>query len=152
MKKLLLALIVLASCGRKEVWQYREVVSDCPQFNSANLTHCPSNPFTGIEVQFLKGEFGTLCFLNVFCREIIPLLGDPKSALAILEIDQTQYPFKAIRMESGQRALLPDEAACLLISALSNASTVTIYLDSYVTQISSEKFPYYFKKVQKLPL
>lgn len=144
--------LFLFSCGRKELWQYREVVEGCAQFNSANLTYCPSNLFTGIEVQFLKGEFGTLCFLNVFSRAIPPFAQDPKSALVIIEIDDQQYPFKAIRMESAQRVLLPDEAASMLISALHNSCMVTIYLESYMAQISSQKFPHYFEKLQKLPL
>jgi hypothetical protein len=126
---LLFCIFFLAGCQQKG-WIYRKVVSDSPQFNSAQWKHVTEHAFNGIEVQFLKGDFGTLGFLNVYSRRI------PSGAL-IIQIESASYPFTGIVMEGGQRLLLPDEATETILQALRSGQKVWIYLDGgYSTEIS----------------
>ncbi len=140
----------LSSCGTCG-WEYREVVTDCPQYNSALLTHPVQEDFSGIEVQFLKGEFGVVTYLNVMCRTIPPFNDHSSEAIVILEIDGEKTPIVAMRMEGGQRVRLPDEIGWKMLDALDAEQTLSIYLDGYGTEICRDGFKYNYKKFKTLP-
>ena len=140
----LIVSLLLAGCAQKG-WIYTQVISDCPQFNSAQLRHIPHNAFSGIEVQFLKGEFGILCFLSVYSRQIL-------SNHVVLMIEGTQTEYTATLMQGEQRMLLPPEATENMIRALLSGNAVVIYLEGFSTELCPENFLRKYKKFNLLPV
>lgn len=144
------SIFFLSSCGTCG-WEYREVVTDYIDYNSAQLTHLIQEEFSGIEVQFLKGEFGVITYLNVMCRTIPPFNDHPSEALVVLEIDGEKTPIVATRMEGGQRVRLPDEMGWKMLDALDADQTVKVYLDGFGTELCNSGFKYNYKKFKTLP-
>jgi hypothetical protein len=126
-------IFLLGSCCQQKGWIYREVISDFPQFDSAQLMHVPENKFNGIEVELLTGEFGTLGFLNVYCGQI-------PSGTLILQIGGCNYPYTGIVMEGGQRLLLPDAAIQTIIQSLLSGQTIRVCLEGFWTELCPENF------------
>jgi hypothetical protein len=135
----LLALL-LAGCQPKG-WSFCEVISDCPQFHSTQLKYSSENSFSGIEVQLIKGNFGTIGYLNVCSRELV-------SGELFFEITGKVYPFSGVVLQGGQRLLLPANATQLLIKALLSNETVRIKLESFQTTLWPANFQRQFKKFQ----
>ncbi|MFZ0566054.1 MAG: hypothetical protein WAM28_07710 [Chlamydiales bacterium] len=109
------------------------------------LTFPPANKFTGIELQFLRGQFGLQGYLNIYSR-CIPL-SDPSSNAAVfaIQINNQRYRYQGFCMEGEQRLLLPRQATDQIIEALLACQTVAIYLEGFSAEIS----PYKFQKLYK---
>lgn len=88
----------------------------------------------------MTGSFGTLGYLNIHGKPIPPTLDSNNEVIAILEIEDERRAYRAIRMEGGQRFLLPDEAKDELIEALLAMKKTKVYLDGYATEVSSRNF------------
>lgn len=138
---LLLSFVFLTGCTQKG-WIYKQVVSECPQFNSAQLTHVPESNFSGIEVQFLTGAFGTLGFLNIYANQIL-------SNEVTLQIEEARYFYTALVMKGCMRLLLPNEATQAMIEALLAGQIVTVQLDGFCTQLRPENFSKKYKRFSK---
>ncbi len=144
---LALLFLFLSACSSKTGWDYRAVQTKPIASNSANLRIPVTNPFNGLELQFLKGSFGTRAYLSVHAREIPSQANDP----IVIVVDDQSYSFATTRMEGGQRLLLPEEATQLLISALSNTQKVTIAAPGgFSSVISSKKFGKLYRKFEKV--
>lgn len=144
---LALLLLFLSACSSKAGWVYQEVKTKPIASNSANLRMPVTNPFNGLELQFLKGNFGTRAYLGIHAREIPPQDNDP----IVIVVDERPYSFATTRMEGGQRLLLSEEATQLLISALSNTHKVTIGAPGgFVAEIPSKKFGKLYRKFKKV--
>lgn len=146
MKKIFVLFLFLLSCSQPQFWRLSYVASDCPEFNSTLLASTACNRFSSIEVQFLKGEFGLVCYLNVFTRQIPPLAEDPKQAIAVIEIDKELYPFKSVRMQGNQRVLLPPEAAQLLLQSIHENRQILVHLDGFVSKLEQGNFAKLYPK------
>lgn len=135
---ILLAFLLTGCCSQKN-WVYKEVISDFPQFDSKQLTHLSEDTFSGFEVQFLKGEFGTLGFLNTY-------IGQVPSDTVVLQIGGVFHCYQGVLMEGNQRMQLPDEATATLIQALLEGETVQVSMDNFSSLLSPENFTKKYKK------
>lgn len=127
-------------------WEYREIDRlDTPCEKTVLLQYEPDNRFSGIELQFLRGDFGMITYLNVYCQTILPSSLDPCASNVFIRIDDQDSFYLAHRMEGGQRLLLPEEAQEQLITNLWNGKEVTVLLDGYCTTYS----PNYFRRLYK---
>ncbi len=149
LEKSIIALLFffLPCCSPKTGWVYQEVKTKPITSNSANLRIPVANPFNGLELQFLKGTFGTRAYLSVQAREILPQANDP---VAII-VNEQPYSFATTRMEGGQRLLLPEEATQLLISALSKNQKVIIAASGgFYSEIPPTNFGKPYRKLSKV--
>lgn len=135
---LVIAALFLPSC-QKERWICREVVSDCPEFNSAQLLSPSDKAFSGIGVELLRGSFGTAGFLNVYARQIT-------SNDVVFTAHACQYCYTGRVMSGGQRLLLPDAATDMLISTLTSGESVTIFLEGFSTEVCPDTFVKKYRK------
>lgn len=131
----LFLLLFISACSPQKNWIYREVSSKLPEFESSYLQLPPQNELTGIGVEILSCVTGTTAYLNVISRQIPPFQGNPAEAIVVFQIGDEKIPYKAHRMEGGQRLLLPHEATEKLIKVLSQDKTLKIYLDGYQTDV-----------------
>lgn len=139
-----LLFFIFTACSKPCGWIYREVNSDCCQFSSASLAFTNPNPFNGLELSFLRGDFGTVGYVSIFRGQITPFdFGDTK---IVVFIENEQFVFHARCLEGGQRLLLSNEATEFVLSALNNSKTVTIALIGYYSVITPAKFHKYYQK------
>lgn len=129
----------LAGCCSQKNWIYQEVISDFPQFDSKQLTHHSENEFNGFEVQFLKGEFGILGFLNA-------RMGQISSDKVVFQIGGIAHCYQGILMEGSQRMKLSNEATLALIQALLEGETIQISMGNLLSPICVENFSRQYKK------
>lgn len=145
-----LLLFFMASCSKSCYWKYQEIETQCPLYRTASLFHQSDNQFSGLKLEFLKGSYGTKGFISVFASEIPPALEDPKMSRVIIAIDETVESFLAVRMEGGQKVLLPENATFLLIDALQAQRKVVVALDGYYSEIPACDFPKFYKSFDSL--
>lgn len=147
MKTHILSLILLlTACTTPKKWTYSEVVSKTPQFSSTLLQYEPDDEQIGVGVELLKGSFGIVGYLNVQTCKIPSLPDEPNASLVVFAIEDEKIPYKAERMEGGQKLRLPDAAIEKLICALQNSQSVTIYLDGYMSVLETSNFSKASKK------
>lgn len=145
---LLLCTLLLTACSQKGGWSYQEVISNSGQFDSVHLHFPPENELTGIGVEFLKGSFGTIGYAYVVNRTIPSLPKEEDYAIFVIQIDEETFPYKAQKMEGGQRLSLPKEAVEKLLASLTDEQPVTIYLNGYMSKLSSSNFAKNAEKFQ----
>jgi hypothetical protein len=142
-----LIFLLFAACSSHKEWTYREVVSSNPEFNSCLLRYQTKNEIIGIGVELLKGSFGTLGYLNVCSRQIPHLPETPNQSIVVFVIGDEKFPYKAERMEGGQKLLLPEDAKEKLIASLQDNKTVTIYLDGFMSTLEPSNFPKLYNRL-----
>ncbi len=127
-----LLLLLFSACSPQNAWIHRKVCSDCARFNSTQLIYCSQSSYSGIEVQFLKGEFGIIGSLNVYAYSI-------QTPTLLFRIEDETYSFEGIVMEGGQKLQLPPEATDLLIQALLDGHKVQIFMGQFYTELEANK-------------
>jgi hypothetical protein len=130
--------LILAGCQQKN-WIFYKTLSDCPKFNSTQLRYAATNSFSGIEVLFLKGDFGMVSYLSVCSRFLL-------SSTMSFQIAGTLYVYSGVILEGGQRMLLPKEATETLIRALLSGQNVSIDLEGFHTELCPLNFSKKYKK------
>ncbi len=128
MSRLLLLLLFLVGCSPKSKWIQRENISDYPQFSSCQWIAFPENAFNGIEVEILRGQFGTRIYLNVHC-------GVLASAKALIRTESEQWVCEGILMKGSQKLLLPEPAASMLLEAIAQKRNISISIDHHFTTL-----------------
>lgn len=136
----MLLLLSFASCVKKP-WQFREMEGKCPRSCLAKLSYPAEDCFSGLELSFLKGDFGIKGMIDVFSRSIPTIDQEQHFSSVWICIDGESYYFTAYRMEGGQRLLLPDEATDLLLYHLEAKKSITIQLENYSATFCPANFP-----------
>jgi hypothetical protein len=144
---ILLLLLFLFACGKQSQWAFDQIHSKRQEFRSTKLTYRSHDPVNGIEIQFLKTEEHLNVYLNIHSIPITPYQGDPKKALLTLEIESQAIRTLAYRFTGGQRFLLSEETAQILIEALKNKKEVTVSLIGYRTILKPEDFASKFEQL-----
>jgi hypothetical protein len=123
-----LVFALLAGCCQQKGWVFQKVISDYPQFDSAQLIYVPDNRFSGVAVQLLQGEFGTVGFLNAYSRMLV-------SNRVVIQVGECFYSYLGTLLEGGQKLLLPQEATVLLVQTLLSGQKSIVYLDGFSTEL-----------------
>ncbi len=132
------------SCGKQSHWAFDQIHSNKSEFCSTKLTYRSLDPAYGINLEFLKTQDSLNTYLNVHS---IPLKGKQKDVPLKIEIDGKVLRASAYRLAGGQRFLLPQETANLLIDALKNGKEVSMTLVEYKTTFKPDDFSQKFEKL-----
>jgi hypothetical protein len=133
-------LILLFGCSHHSHWTSDQMNSNKKEFCSTKLSYSSKDPLHGIDLEFLKTEDRLKLYLNVHSVPVSSYQDDPKSALLKLNIDGKMIRCQTYRFEGGQRFLLPDEIANIIIHSLQNNKEVTFILPGYRSTIKTEGF------------
>jgi hypothetical protein len=142
-------LFVSCSSSNEQQWQIdRTVVSnlDC---NLGRLTLPAINTYQGLELELVRSASGTRMYLNAFSLPFPNDLEDLSKSAVILLIDEQVYVIKAERFMGGQRLLMPEDAASLIITTLVNDKSIQITVGRYRTTIISTRFVELYKQLNK---
>lgn len=145
-----LLLLFLVSCSKSCFWKYQEIDTHCPLYRTAILSHHSDNQFSGLNLEFLRGSYGTKGYITVVCGEIPPSPQDISLSQVYIAIDGQAQACLAFRMEGGQKVLLPDPITYLLIDALIGGRKVIVALDGYYAEIPAQDFAKYHKSFESL--
>jgi hypothetical protein len=132
--------LLLLGCSTRSHWTADRIHSEKKEFSSTKLTYFSPNPTQGIDLEFVKIEERVAVYLNVHSIPVPPHQGNSKNALVKIDIAEMTHRCQAYRLEGGQRFLLPDEMARLLIDALQKGCEVTLTLPGYRTTLKAEDF------------
>jgi len=134
-------LLIFQSCSSScRQWTYDEVCTNCPYYNSKRLVLYPDNQFRGLELVFLRTYSGQRAYINIFSLALPMDSNDPHKTQICISCEISSYDLYAERLEGGQRLLLSDEAAELIISNLLECKTVTISVGRYKSEIIPRGF------------
>jgi hypothetical protein len=126
---------ILSGCSNTcQKWQFEEVVTSCPAYNSSKISLPPQNPYLGIELEIIYSQTGMRGYLNSFS------LPFPPNPTVVIEYGSSVMEATAFSLEGGQRILLPNELLCVLVSTLWDGITVKVSAGGYSAIIITEDF------------
>lgn len=132
--------VLLTACSSHSHWTSDHVESDKKDFSSTKLSYLSEDTVHGIDLEFLKIEKRMNVYLNVHSVPVPPHQGNQKSALLKLDIDGEIIRCETYRLEGGQRILLPDEMAKIVITSLQDRKEITFILPGYRSTVKAEDF------------
>jgi len=147
MTALFSSLLITQSCSKSQSWAVDHVQTGSSRFDSSKLFFASSDHFNGIDIEILKTKKALRVYFSVHSQAVPPYQGDPKKALALISYEGKRHSFIVARHEGGQRFLLSDEDAEILITLLEEEVPLTIKLPGYSSQVSSKEFPAQFEKL-----
>jgi hypothetical protein len=146
----LFILIFSVSCACNNLWCLQKVETDFLCYNSSRLSfHSPQN-FCGINLEFMRGEFGIVGFISI-CSLEIPVLPDSHESLVVILADEKKYCFACRRLAGAQRLLLPPEATELMIDLLNNGTTIYIAMEGFGSEIPACNFSKKYREFSRVP-
>jgi hypothetical protein len=137
---LFLFTVLFFACSKHSHWTSDQVYSDKKEFCSTKLSYPSPDPIHGIDLEFLKIGERLNVYLNVHSVPVPAHQGNQKSTPLKLEIDGKILRCVAYRFEGGQRFLLPEEVAKILIESLQNHKDITLILPGYRSTVKAEDF------------
>lgn len=147
----LLLFALLSSCSTNTPWAVTHITGNGPEFHSAKLTYHSRDKVKGIDLEFLKTQDSLKLYLNVHSRPIPRSAEFPNMAQVVLQIENKNITFNAIRHQGGHRVLVPVSIQELIVSSLNDAIPVTIHLAGYETTIEPAHFSEFFCKMHDFP-
>lgn len=148
MHKLVFAALFLFSCSKPSHWSSDQIHSGVIDCNSTKLSYFSKDPLHGIDLELIQTTESLKVYLNIHSIPIPPFRENPKAASVKIKIHSKVLICQAYRFEGGQRLLLPDEIADMLIETLKNGHEVTLSLPGYSSVIHVEDFTSKFDKLQ----
>lgn len=143
--KYALLLVLLSACSTPSHWSSNEIRSRTQEHDSTKLSYLSKDRAHGIDLEFLKTNQHLHIFLNVHS---LPIPSNKnKTAHLKLESSGKISTCEAHLLEGGQRLLLPEETASLLIESLKNQNDVTLTLPGYRTTVLAEDFSKKFHRL-----
>jgi len=117
------------------------VVTPCPQYNSSRLILPHDDLGMPMGLEFIQDSCNTRLYAYTVGR-IFPSqwCHDVSKTQGTLTINGDKHSFIADRFEGGQKLLIPDDIAHILIEALLNCRTCHLSIGPYNTEITYNDF------------
>jgi len=141
-------LFFLSSCSSPSsaCWNYDEAITYYPCGNSAQITYSPEGIAKGLEIALCRNAEGIRLYLNLL---VVPVCPDASGKFEFhYEIDGNNYTAAASVMRGGQRLLVDEESADMIINTFLNGQAVTFKFSMYNQTITSDKFLPCYQKLQ----
>ena len=116
-------------------------------WNSGRIYLCPSNEYSGLEVEFMRTFSGVRMYINVFGLEIPPNGDDLSTSQVYVSFKDYSYTFTAQRFTGGQRLLVPEETMEEIIECLTRGQPVFLRVGRYEGDIYPEQFSEIFTRL-----
>lgn len=134
-------LLVLSAC-RSTHWSHEKIHSNYAQFSYSKITHRAKDLIHGVDVEFAHADGRIKTYLLVHSTPI------PHARIQVrLEIEGISTVCTADRLQGGQRFLLPEDSAHILIDALLAEKQVILTIPGYQSHITAEGFAEHFRKI-----
>lgn len=127
----------LQGCCKPCDWDLESIQTRCPEFNSSRLHSLHKANYLGLELEIVRSTACERVYLNIHgC----PLPCGADSAVQVQVEEQEKVTIQATLFEGGQRLLLEDSGAQMIIQALCDGLLVTLQVGQYTTEFSPGNF------------
>lgn len=147
--------VLLSSCinpDKSRRWELLTDVTWKSNFNSARLILGVDNKTSYLSIEISRTHEKVYIYLNLLLFPAEPLKDNPHFTSATLLIDNDSYTIFPFKLVGGQKLLLPDEIATLLIDALLEGKSVQINIGRSSIHLLTEGFEEAYKALMELPL
>lgn len=150
---LALFMFLMISCsGPSTTWQGESAIGSPSSLNSARLYLCPTNEFSGLELEFVQMRDGLRLYLNVYGLQIPPDAPDSSTSRVYFSFGERSYHCPAARFLGGQRLLIPEHVQIEMVEYLQQGRSVFIQVDRYQATVYPEQFVSLFRAMIGAPL
>lgn len=136
--------LLLLSCYKQSHWALDHIHSDNSSFSSSRLVYDTADPVHGIDLEILNAQERLTVYLNLHS---LPL--SQKDVAVKMKIEGVDYLCPVYCFSGGQRLMLEESAAKMLMEALSNDKEISLSLPGYHSLFKPEDFSSKFKKLLK---
>lgn len=150
----ILSLFFFFSCSKPcQEWEFGQVVTPCPCYNSGRLFLPTTDPSRGLEIEIIHASSNneTLLYLGAYSLEFTGTKENPNKTLVTVTIDEQSIVVAADRLEGGQKLLMPPEATQTIINALLENRVVRLKTGRYQTEILNANFCELYYKLISSP-
>ncbi len=139
--------LFLLSCGKQCNWSHEKIHSHYEKFSYSKVVYRGGDPVRGVDVEFVHSEDYFKTYLLVHSTAV-PCSKDTLKKITVkIEIDQVLMVCEADRLDGGQRFLLPEKMAQMLIEAFLAKKNVIISIPGYQSHIATEGFTEHFRRI-----
>lgn len=132
---------MLSAC-RDSNWSHERIHSNYAQFSYSKITYRTRDLIHGVDVEFAHADGCIKTYLLVHSTPV------PHAKIKVqLEIDGVSTICTADRLEGGQRFLLSEDSAQILIEALLAEKEIILSIPGYRSPITAAGFADHFKKI-----
>ncbi|HEY2811029.1 MAG TPA: hypothetical protein VGJ00_06560 [Rhabdochlamydiaceae bacterium] len=149
MRLAILLVFLLFSCSRQSNWSHERIYSNYSEFSYGKVAHYAKNPIHELDLEFVRTAEQIKAYIVV--HSICPSCASKKMPVRI-EIEGTTTICDADQLDGGQRLILPESTANMLIEAFGDKKTVNISIPGYRSSIEGEDFEKQFGKMQRSSL
>lgn len=135
-----LIFLFLVSCRSQcRQWELATIQSDCPSLTYAKVFLPTCNNFKGLSAELVSNAEGVVFYLNALTFQF-QKSSDPGFSTVDIEIDGQWYSSQAIRLEGGQKIILPQELQELIVTALVADQPVEVRVGRYHELLIADNF------------
>jgi hypothetical protein len=139
--------VLLVSCSRQSHWSHEKIHSHQEKFSYSKVVYRGGDPIRGVDLEFIQSENYFKTYLLVHSIAVPCIKGNPKKILVKIEIDGVTIACEADRLEGGQRFVLEEKMAHILIDTLLDKKNVIISIPGYRSPIAALGFKEHFSKI-----
>lgn len=147
---LFFTLFLLTSCHR-ESWQHTSIRNGNRDYDIAKLSYPPSNPNSGIKLEFTRFGKEIHGYINVATFEFPTHKDDLHATTLTISTNSTTRTFVISLLEGGQRARLTDTCLDYLIQTLQLKSSVTLSSGHFSETLESSNFERHYNVLLREP-
>ncbi len=134
-------------------WEIQEIITQTPCFNGGRLILSPDSDYSHLELELARHSSGIRFYINLLFLQAPPWREDPtRTCISILFEDQEPWIVYPYLLEGGQRLLLPEDIADILVQSLINDRCFTIQLGRSQISAISTNFIKVYKRLLNLPI
>ena len=139
--------LILFSCSKQNHWCHEKIHSNYEEFSYSKVVYRGGDPIHGVDLEFVQTWDCLKTYLLVHSTAIPGLKDTPKKIPVKIEVDGALISCEADRLEGGQRFLLPENIAGIIIEAFLAKKNVMISIPGYRSFVDAEGFVKHFRKI-----
>ena len=114
-----------SSPGCRE-WVFLNLMTTNPCYNSGKVILEPENSYSYLEMEMIRSHSGIRMYLNILLMQALPCPDNIKLTKVEIILPDETLTIYADLLEGGQRLLIPEQIAGILIETLLNDQSFTI--------------------------
>jgi hypothetical protein len=107
-------------------WIFLNAKTANPCFNSGKLILEPENSYSHLEMEMTRNHSGIRMYLNILLMQAVPCPDNMKATLVEIILPNETLTIYADLLAGGQRLLIPEQIAGILIETLLDGQSFTV--------------------------
>ena len=134
-------IFLLLSCSSPcSNWVVEDACGRCPGQNLQKITLTPENKFRELQIEIARTHSDERMYLNSLSLRFPHEQSDLRQTTVTVTTADGTRQFIAYRFQGGQRLLLPEDAAALIIDKLLHSEIVALSVGRFHVEIPVQEF------------